>query len=83
MALFKKKTAGKPGEWFYCLEHRRVEEGPQCKAANRLGPYATPEEAARAIETAEARNEEWDEDGRWNDGGADGADGKDGDAPGR
>ncbi|MHA4813249.1 hypothetical protein ACXZ65_02720 [Streptomyces aculeolatus] len=72
MALFKRskqKSAGKPGEWYYCLEHKRVEEGPQCKALNRLGPYATPEEAARAIETAEARNEEWDEDARWNDDG--------------
>ncbi|WBB59761.1 hypothetical protein O7599_30095 [Streptomyces sp. WMMC500] len=67
MALFRKKRAGKPGEWYYCLEHGRVEEGPQCRALNRLGPYATPEEAGRAIETAEARNEEWDEDARWND----------------
>jgi len=39
MALFKRskqKSAGKPGEWYYCLEHKRVEEGPQCKALNRL-----------------------------------------------
>ncbi len=30
MALFKKRTAGKPGEWYYCLEHKKVEEGPEC-----------------------------------------------------
>ncbi|CAM5708759.1 SPOR domain-containing protein OS=Streptomyces tendae OX=1932 GN=GUR47_11150 PE=4 SV=1 [Streptomyces tendae] len=28
MALFKKRTVGKPGEWYYCLEHQKVEQGP-------------------------------------------------------
>ncbi|MEV6779512.1 hypothetical protein [Streptomyces syringium] len=67
MALFKRRTAGKPGEWYYCLEHGTVEEGPQCRAADRLGPYDSQEEAARAMETARERNEEWREDPRWND----------------
>ncbi|MGW1931285.1 hypothetical protein, partial [Streptomyces sp. NPDC001919] len=52
MALFKKRTAGKPGEWYYCLEHKKVEEGPDCPAKNRFGPYATREEASHAMETA-------------------------------
>ncbi|MFD7239638.1 hypothetical protein ACFWAT_30585 [Streptomyces syringium] len=68
MALFKRRTAGKPGEWYYCLEHGTVEEGPQCRAADRFGPYETREEAARAMETAREREEEWREDPRWNDG---------------
>ncbi|MGX8905785.1 hypothetical protein ACR820_11240 [Streptomyces netropsis] len=68
MALFKRRTAGKPGEWYYCLEHGTVEEGPQCRAADRLGPYDSREEAARAMETAREREEEWREDPRWNDG---------------
>ncbi|WP_372407095.1 hypothetical protein [Streptomyces luteireticuli] len=67
MALFKRRTAGKPGEWYYCLEHRVVEEGPQCRAADRMGPYATREEAARAMETARERDEAWREDPRWRD----------------
>ncbi|MFR9755767.1 hypothetical protein [Streptomyces sp. TR06-5] len=67
MALFRKKTAGRPGEWFYCLEHRKVEEGPQCPGRDRMGPYASPEEAAEAMETARERNAEWENDPRWSD----------------
>lgn len=67
MALFKRRTVGKPGEWFYCLEHRTVEEGPQCRAADRLGPYGTREEARHAMETARERNEEWETDPKWHD----------------
>jgi hypothetical protein len=67
MALFKRKTAGKPGEWYYCLQHSKVEEGPECPGRNRLGPYDTAAEAARAIETAHERNAEWDNDPRWKD----------------
>lgn len=67
MALFKRKTVSKPGEWYYCLRHKKVEEGPECPGKDRLGPYATPAEAARAIETVHERNEDWDNDPRWND----------------
>lgn len=67
MALFKRRTAGKPGEWFYCLKHGTVEEGPQCRAADRFGPYATREEAAHAMQTAQERNLEWETDPRWHE----------------
>lgn len=67
MALFRRGTAGKPGEWYYCIKHQKVEEGPECRAADRLGPYASPEEAARAMETARERDEEWRNDPRWRD----------------
>ncbi|OEJ96498.1 hypothetical protein [Streptomyces thermolilacinus] len=67
MALFKKRTVGKPGEWYYCLQHKKVEEGPECPAKDRFGPYGTPEEAARAMETARDRNAEWETDPRWHD----------------
>ncbi|MFJ3902197.1 hypothetical protein [Streptomyces sp. NPDC090025] len=86
MALFKKRTVGKPGEWYYCLEHHKVEEGPDCPAKNRFGPYASPEEAARAMETARDRNLEWDTDPRWHEKSgaqaADGDEGEDGDGDG-
>ncbi|MEV5484246.1 MULTISPECIES: hypothetical protein [Streptomyces] len=67
MALFKRRTVGKPGEWFYCLNHQTVEEGPECRAADRFGPYATREEASHAMETARERNLEWDTDPKWHD----------------
>jgi hypothetical protein len=25
-----KQPTGKPGEWFWCLKHAAVEEGPEC-----------------------------------------------------
>lgn len=67
MALFTRKTVGKPGEWFYCLEHQKVEEGPDCPGKDRFGPYASREEAAHAMETAQERNLEWENDPRWHD----------------
>lgn len=54
-------------QWFYCLTHHVVEPYEACKAADRLGPYASPEEAALALETAAERNKDWDEDPRFND----------------
>jgi hypothetical protein len=62
-----RRPKGRPGEWYYCLRHRKVEEGPECPARNRLGPYATREEAAHAIETADMRNARWENDPGWND----------------
>ncbi|MFJ8232540.1 hypothetical protein ACIQ9E_21645 [Streptomyces sp. NPDC094448] len=67
MALFKRRQAGKPGEWYYCLKHQKVEEGPECPAKDRFGPYTTREEAAHAMETARERNLEWETDPRWHD----------------
>ncbi|QKW06140.1 hypothetical protein HUT18_06710 [Streptomyces sp. NA04227] len=70
MALFRKRkrTVGKPGEWYYCLGHHKVEEGPDCPGPDRLGPYPSPEAAAHAFEIAEERNKEWDEDPNWQQG---------------
>ncbi|MET7535666.1 hypothetical protein ACFVY1_06175 [Streptomyces sp. NPDC058293] len=67
MALFKKRTVGKPGEWYYCLEHQKVEEGPECPNKDRFGPYATHAEAEHAMETARERNLEWETDPKWHD----------------
>lgn len=54
-------------EFFYCLDHSTVEGVDGCKAADRLGPYATREEAERALERVQQRNEAWDNDPVWND----------------
>jgi hypothetical protein len=44
-----------------------VEPEEGCKAADRLGPYPSQAEAARALEKVEERNEAWDNDPNWND----------------
>ena len=38
-----------------------------CSYADRLGPYSSEDEASRALEKVKERNEEWDNDPRWND----------------
>jgi hypothetical protein len=55
-----RRPAGKPGEWFYCLKHQRVEEGPDCPAKDRFGPYPTKAEAEHAMERVAERNDTWD-----------------------
>jgi hypothetical protein len=47
--------------WWYSLTRHTVEDddGPT-PGKDRLGPFATPEEASRALETVQRRNEEWD-----------------------
>lgn len=52
--------------WWYCLKHHAVERYGGCRAADRLGPYDTREEAAHAMERVAERNENWEEeDQRW------------------
>jgi hypothetical protein len=63
-----RKPTGRPGEWFYCLKHAKVEEGPDCPAKNRMGPYPTREQAEHAMRTAAERNLVWENDPRWRDG---------------
>ncbi|WP_340538094.1 hypothetical protein [Nocardioides sp. GXZ039] len=54
-------------EYWYCLTHNRVEGRDGCPNKDRLGPFATEAEAARAVETAHERTEAWDNDPKWND----------------
>jgi hypothetical protein len=56
---------GETGDWYYCLKHQQVEQGLQCPAKNRLGPYPTREAAEHALERVAERNQDWDEDPRW------------------
>lgn len=49
------------GFW-YCVKHKRVEQEEICPSIDRLGPYDTREDAERALEIAERRNQEWDEE---------------------
>ena len=54
-------------EWFYCLEHGRVEGKGACRIDQRLGPFRTEKEAERALERVQRRNAAWDNDPDWND----------------
>ena len=47
--------------WWYSLKRNTVEDddGPT-PGKDRLGPFATPEEASRALEIVQERNREWD-----------------------
>jgi hypothetical protein len=49
------------------VKHHRVETENLCPPIDRLGPYPSEEEASRALQKAEERNEEWDNDPNWND----------------
>lgn len=54
-------------QWYWSMkEHRVVGEG-EAKAEDRLGPYATKEEAAKALDHVKERNEQWETDPRFND----------------
>lgn len=57
-------------QWYWSLRTHQVVRGDEEKAADRLGPYATREEAARAMDGVRARNdanEAYDNDPRWHD----------------
>jgi hypothetical protein len=56
-------------EYWWCLTHARVEEGSGCPNMERLGPYATREQAETAIDRARARTEAEDaRDRAWDEG---------------
>jgi hypothetical protein len=49
-------------QWWYCLRHNTVEDhNTACAGKDLLGPYATREEAANALERVRERNKEWDD----------------------
>ena len=54
-------------QWWFCLRHQDVESTDACANSDRLGPYASREEAAAALNQAAARTEAWDNDPKWND----------------
>jgi hypothetical protein len=46
--------------WWYCVRHNRVEADETCPGKDRLGPFDSEADAARALETVRERNKEWD-----------------------
>jgi hypothetical protein len=55
------------GTFWYCMNHHTVEGVEGCSNSARLGPYQTIDEARHALDKVRQRNEEWDNDPRWND----------------
>ncbi|MDO5727838.1 MAG: hypothetical protein Q4Q03_07930 [Bowdeniella nasicola] len=49
-------------KFYYNIKTGTVEEGKQSAFVNRMGPYDTAEEAARALQIAQQRNQAWEED---------------------
>ena len=64
-------------EWYYNLVTGQVEQYEGGKAVDRLGPYASREEAQHALEQAQARNEAWENDPRYRDADEEDGDGED------
>ena len=54
-------------QYWWCLDHQRVETDDGCANTVRLGPFDDYADAAQALERAQQRNEEWDGDPAWND----------------
>jgi hypothetical protein len=49
-------------EWWFNTSTNEVEEGPQGLSMDRIGPFETPEEAARALEIVAERARRWAEE---------------------
>lgn len=60
-------TSGTVREFWFCLTHHEVEGEQGCRNQDRLGPYPTAEDAARALDKVAERNDDWDNDPAWND----------------
>lgn len=58
----EKELGDAHGDWYYCLNHRRVEGISGCDSSERMGPYPTREDAEHWRERVAARNEVWDDE---------------------
>jgi hypothetical protein len=54
------------GGFWFCMKHRRVEQYAETDSANRIGPFETADEAARALEIIREREKSYEaEDSAW------------------
>lgn len=51
--------------WYDLKTKSVVTDDNDTKAVDRLGPYATREEAEHALQLVEERNKAWDEEDDW------------------
>jgi hypothetical protein len=53
-------------EYWFCMEHRRVEKYDETDSKNRIGPFPTADAAAHALETIAEREKAYEkEDSSW------------------
>ncbi|HLH47378.1 MAG TPA: hypothetical protein VKV25_09475 [Acidimicrobiales bacterium] len=50
------------GDWYYCFKHGKVERRDDCDRMDRMGPYATREDAEHWRERVAERNRAWDDE---------------------
>lgn len=56
-------------QWYWCLDHGRVEPVAGCRGEVRMGPYRSRDEAEHWKDRLVERNEAWEaEDKRWEEG---------------
>jgi hypothetical protein len=54
-------------EFWYCLKHHRVERLEDTDSSNRIGPWPTEDQAARALDIIAERERRYrQEDAEWN-----------------
>lgn len=57
--------------FWWCLDHKTVEDDNGCRAEVRLGPYPTSDAAQHALQSVQERNDKLDaEDRAWDEGGS-------------
>jgi hypothetical protein len=49
-------------QWWFNEKTHEVEQGAQSPQRDRIGPFATRDEAQHALERIQANNEKWDEE---------------------
>ena len=47
--------------FWWCLDHKQVEQGLGCGSTTRIGPYDTQQQAATALERVKQREAEQDQ----------------------
>lgn len=58
-------------EFWFNVATKQVEEGHQSNSTDLMGPYATRQDAQRALDAAKENTEKWDAaDKEWNEGSA-------------
>jgi hypothetical protein len=56
------------GEYWFCLKHHRVEKFEDTDSANRIGPFASADAAAHALQTIRERERAYEtSDSKWED----------------
>jgi hypothetical protein len=69
MATIRNMTSRElAGEFWWCMKHSRVEKYQDTDSANRIGPFASYEEAEHALQTIHDRESAYDKaDSQWDD----------------